>query len=1408
MNRPERFDPERPNPVVPPVATGARWKPLRSGLVNFYRYDDQEFHFHQGRLLLRGNNGTGKSRVLALQLPFLLDGETSPHRIEPDGDAAKRFEWNLLMGKHADRLGYTWIEFGRVDADGREHYLTLGCGVRAVSGRGIHGKWFFVTTRRVGNDLQLCSSQGNPLPKDSLIEAVGTEGQVFTTAADYRAEVNRRLFELQPERYEALIELLIELRRPKLSRNLDERMLSDALSNALPPVSQKIIMQVAEAMRGLEEDRVALESLESARQSTDSFLREYRRYAQILACRRAAEVRQSHNAYENHLRKLREHEAQWEHARQQVASQTSLQQTLSLDLSTAQGEKQTLEGSPEMRSARDLNTAQERAIERRNEAISAAREQAESAREQAVLTHAVEGCSNEVRSTLSRLNDAANQTRQASALAGLDAPHDLAIERGDIFRSEDAARVEQSRQVVASLASERRRSARVLGDLNDAVTVAHHAVQSTSERRDQENERVAEATDALQIAEKSVVDAIRQLAESYRQWRAAVIVLLPASPEEVAPAIQGWCDEDFSTVSPVQTAVERAVAEFQQDAAAQRAARNAELQSHTVEMQRVRDEQERLSKGGHQPPPPPYTRDPNARESRDGAPLWMLCEFLDDIPTDQQAALEAALESSGLLDAWVNPNGTLVDLERFDTLLSADESTAETLVPHPHTLAAVLRPSPDRIGRAATVSASVVERILRRIGLGENQGPVWVDPTGRWRIGPKFGRWAKPRAQHIGQAAREAARLRRLHELDEEIAHQEQILSAIRTAIEAIDDRGRTARAEAERAPNDVHVRSAMASRNAQQSQLTQARVRLLEADARLAATRDTWNRKSAERDAAAIDLGLQRWVENLRALEDAVGNYEQALASLWPLVRERISGERILRDQQGRLDQSILRTERFQLNSQDAALKAARAEAEAEMLRQTVGGAVAELEARLRAVDLHIRSIQARQNATAEALGGARAAVSLQEGTITDFKKEIEVDVAIRAKTIEHLIRFVGTGLLIIAAAEELSLPGGLPSDVSVSAAVDLSRRIDAVLGRVVYDDDTWNKNQKLLYQHVQDLTNSLQSHDYRPEATTDDDVLVVTIPFQGARQPMNRFSTMLAEEIVNRRALLTAKERELLENYLIHDVAVELGSLIRRAEELVLGMNKQMHLRPTSTGMMLRFKWEALADGPSAFAEARKKLLGVSSTWSPQERQALGDFLQEQIRRVRETQITGTWQEQLMTALDYRQWHQFHVERKQEGDWQRLNRRTHGTGSGGEKALALTIPQFAAAAAYYGSAGKLAPRLILLDEAFVGIDADMRSKCMGMLHEFDLDFVMTSEREWGCYPTIPGLAIYQLSARAGIDAVWASRWVWNGRERVQAEPPQQTALPVGKLAGNSGENGDGYSADLFRGDDGEPKS
>ena len=107
---------------------------MRAGLVDMFYYDAEEFWFHDGRLLLRGNNGTGKSKVLALTLPFLLDGELAPHRVEPDGDRQKKMEWNLLLGGRLPDEGVQFIERGLVPAGeilrDKQHDVPVGALLR------------------------------------------------------------------------------------------------------------------------------------------------------------------------------------------------------------------------------------------------------------------------------------------------------------------------------------------------------------------------------------------------------------------------------------------------------------------------------------------------------------------------------------------------------------------------------------------------------------------------------------------------------------------------------------------------------------------------------------------------------------------------------------------------------------------------------------------------------------------------------------------------------------------------------------------------------------------------------------------------------------------------------------------------------------------------------------------------------------------------------------------------------------------------------------------------------------------------------------------------------------------------------------------------------------------------------
>jgi hypothetical protein len=257
-----------------PVPTRERWQPLRIGLVELFHFDSEEFWFRDGHLLLRGNNGTGKSKGLALTLPFLFDAYLQPSRVEPDGDPGKRMEWNLLLGSYDRRIGYAWIEFGRLAPNGTPHYMTFGGGLSAAAARPQIDSWYFVIedgadSPRLGQDIWLTSPQRVVLTKERLREALERRGQVFETASSYRRAVDERLFRLGTTRYAALMDTLIQLRQPQLSKKPDEASLSDALTEALPPLATDLLSDVADALSQLEEDRRQLEEYQSLERAVD-----------------------------------------------------------------------------------------------------------------------------------------------------------------------------------------------------------------------------------------------------------------------------------------------------------------------------------------------------------------------------------------------------------------------------------------------------------------------------------------------------------------------------------------------------------------------------------------------------------------------------------------------------------------------------------------------------------------------------------------------------------------------------------------------------------------------------------------------------------------------------------------------------------------------------------------------------------------------------------------------------------------------------------------------------------------------------------------------------------------------------------------------------------------------------------
>lgn len=233
----------------------SRWQANKIGFINFWYYDEQEFPFVKGRMLLRGSNGAGKSVTMQSVVPLLLDGNMSPERLDPFGTKDRKMISYLLEenDEREERTGYLYLEFKRQQSD---VYLTLGMGIRARKGKPLD-KWYFSLTdgRRVGKDFFLYKDTGEKvtLSRRELENRVADGGRVFDRQSEYMEYVNRQVFGFETvEEYKEMLDLLIQLRTPKLSKEFKPSVINDILSDSLQPLSDEDLRSMSEAIENMD----------------------------------------------------------------------------------------------------------------------------------------------------------------------------------------------------------------------------------------------------------------------------------------------------------------------------------------------------------------------------------------------------------------------------------------------------------------------------------------------------------------------------------------------------------------------------------------------------------------------------------------------------------------------------------------------------------------------------------------------------------------------------------------------------------------------------------------------------------------------------------------------------------------------------------------------------------------------------------------------------------------------------------------------------------------------------------------------------------------------------------------------------------------------------------------------------
>jgi uncharacterized protein (TIGR02680 family) len=1380
--------------VIPLARHPSRFRLTRAGIHQVWQYDD-EFSFGDGRLLLRGKNGAGKSKALEMLLPFLLDGDT--RRLDAAGGGKTSLKWLMLDGWTigTNRLGYLWAEFSRIDEEGVTRQLTLGAAIKASTSTGEAKAAFFASPLAVGNDFPLHDPAQRP-SADQARDLVGHENW-YERAAEYRARVARDLFGLTDlARYRNLIHLLYGLRRPTIGDRIESGELVKVLSDALPPLDDDVLDKVARNLDDLDSVRDELARLEKTNAALTTFLKSYRGYLHGVLRDRVGEVRAALDELGRRRRKAGDTERTLASLQNQESAARAAVAVLEDARDRAETDLRALRESAAYGALRDLRDkrATVRAV---GEAARAAWSTAGLARGgEETAARRLGDEADDIGAELTGLRTTLREARRTARNCGVDEallgeppsvrPNVLSVpvpeqltdpagESCDLIRPAAQALDPQLSVGLAgwriqlteadAVLKARLRGAGALQRRLEEVAAAEVTAAGLRQAADRLDDQLTAAREREDQRRGELVSASHRYAGAVQSWArrlpdpAPVTLLVETSDDADLPATERALGRD----------VPEAVARLAHDTAdpvleaydGQRDTAIVLEQGLQRDLDAARTEKRRWAEQADpEPPRSPYSS--ADRVPGTGAPLFLLVDFADPVPAPDRAGLEAAMEASGLLSAWVNADGTLLAGDTREVILDGGEPVPGA------SLADVLRPVPGHgVGQAA------LDQLLRRIGLGDSAAHSLVARDGRWRLGVARGGYGKDRTEYIGTAVRAATRQRRVDELAARIALLETDLDRAATARQEIERLRDGLRQALREIPPGRPLTDAWTSHDQAVAEAVRLAGDLLTA------------RRQAER---ATTVAM-----NLRTQAEALATSEGLPADRGVLARLQAELDGLRKDLDGLGRDAGRVCTRLEAHGRTRgsfqAARQARTDAESDYAT-----AYSKLATARRELELLVDSVGATEQELIgreqDAQGRLDTAVRRLPQARSDYTQAHDAQVRADVERQEAIKALTGQEQSVVAGGASLRRPLAMPglpaaagfADVDAllggyDAAQDRDVRVRITALRTLADDvearlgpASADVSASLIIRRGEELRDGLaggydaegdEVHGVKRYALRDDtgahDVAVV-----GAR------IGAAAQEARNR---LSTREQEVFERYLLGELGDHLSRQMLAAGNLVTVMNETLDEVRSSHGIGARLQWELSKDSDADTRAAVALLRRPSALRAREQSAQLRDALRRRIEEARLADPSAGYALHLRAALDYRGWFEFKVKVTEAAHPDRERVLSHRTAlSQGEQRVVSYLVLFATAAAHFssiGAAAPYAPRLILLDDAFAKVDEPTHGRLLGLLVELDLDFIITSERLWGCFASVPSLHIYECLRDPHARGVAVVHFTWDGHRK-----------------------------------------
>ena len=1328
-----------------------RWRLGRAGILNVYQYANEVLSFGDGRLLLRGVNGSGKSTAMNMLLPFLLDGDT--RRIDAAGEQSGVLKSWMLSGREDPQpIGYLWVEFAMGD-----EYLTCGCGIRANRSSDTVLTWWWITPRRPGVDLDLVQDS-RPLSAEGLRALIGSDA-VFRQEdrKAYREEVRRRLF--GGAEIDQHIRLLHVVRSPRVGDRIDQELPS-YLHDALPQLSEAALADAAQPLDDLEEHRRNVGELARTVSTLSALQEVYGDYCRSELRRRAesalglvAAAEHSRRAVARARSDLREAEKAMDAAAARVESLSARERELRVELQGLRDLPGYKEGAQlddlrgHVRGQADVLKGAEGELDRRRANEGSSRYDlvnawSTSRQDHADLGSVLHELSDEVLSaglTAAAPDLPALGTYQLDEQGGLEAPREVS---GDL--------------VIARLSEVRAAAQHRRGDL-DEVRRELKLVAATAEGLAVATRELEAAEQELQRRREALAECTSELDGATTEWRwaltdwvgdlAAELATSQLPPPAGVALDAGLADRRTEVRGALQPEVDRLVVHHERAVAAAEAAAGH---------QRSAVDEAAAELGGLEamsmPEPPAQAWQ---RPDR-GAVLAELVDFVEETDEPTRAAIEAAMEAGGLLTAEVRPDGALL-------------VDAGTLLAFPQ--AAVADPL-SRYLVAVQGADPVVRRVLESVSTDPSdldlEGVTVVTLDGRFRTGVLTGRHHKGRAEHIGLAARRE-RLERLRaEARQRLVAEKETLATIERELRAATARRDSAAALRSVFPAGEAVDAAvLALRMAMDAVLAAKGLTAARADVRRLADDAHADAVDKSRRVAA-NLGLVADEDALQRVEASVGAALSAVDRTGNAVRVLLRSVVDWGKAAGRWTESFSAASLGEKAVAAARVELDRLSTRLATLEDQFGAAYEEILDRVRSSEEHLETTetvleQARQahlhcNTTkAQAAGN----VDLQSRTAAEDEQRAlgALPQLKRTLAVPGLAESVSADPTWVAA----------PVEESVAGLRELAVRIQAHASGGESRDVAADGVRQSLRQRRDSLGAGWDAEDRQA-----DESLPMTVEINGpeGRLPLASAVSVVQARLSELSALLSSEQDDALRNLLQGLVAREVADKLHAASGLVARMNRRLDSITTAHGIGVSIRWRRREGLDPARAEMVTLLAKQPDLRTAEEDSRLREVIASQLDFARREDPDASYSYLVGSILDYRSWHEITLLLKRPGrPDERLTRRTPL--SEGEKKIVSYLPLFAAVAASCDSLAEgapAAPRFLLLDDAFAKVSEDNHPKLFGLLVELDLDFIATSERLWGTYATVPKLAITEVIRDASLGVVVLEHSRWDGASRTSS--------------------------------------